>query len=278
MSDLGHQNDLAFGRGFTVRIITIGGLFFLYIPIIILIIFSFNASRFSSQWGGFSLKWYVTMIQDGALWSAIRNTLIIAISNAVLSTILGTLAALALSRHRYRFSGLYHKVLHMPIIIPDIVQAVSLLMLFVFFNFTLGLVSVILAHASFSISFVALVVMARLAGFDNRLEEAAMDLGANRWQVFQKVILPNIFPGILAGALLAFTLSIDDFVITFFTTGVGSTTLPLKIYSMIKFGITPEINAISTLLVVFSIAAVSAIHFFEKNPKTGGKAHVKNIT
>jgi len=264
MAGTDHQNDLAFGRGSWVRGITWSGLIFLYFPIIVLIIYSFNDSRFSSHWGGFSLRWYEIMWQDTALWSAIRNTLIIAVANTLLSTFLGTLAALALSRYRYRFSGLYHKTLHMPIIIPDIVQAVSLLMLFVFFNFTLGLFSIILAHASFSISFVALVVMARLAGFDHRLEEAAMDLGANRWQVFLRVILPNIFPGILAGALLAFTLSIDDFVITFFTSGVGSTTLPLKIYSMIKFGITPEINAISTMLVLFSIIAVSGVHLFER--------------
>jgi len=260
-------SDLKFGHGRTVSFTTFAGLVFLYLPILILIVFSFSDSRFSTTWGGFSLRWYTVMWQDGALWTAIKNTLIIAVANTLLSTILGTLAALALTRHRYRFSGLYHKTLHMPIIIPDIVQAVSLLMLFAFFHFTLGLVSVILAHASFSISFVAMVVMARLASLDRRLEEAAMDLGANRMQVLTKVVLPNIWPGILAGALLAFTLSIDDFVITFFTSGVGSTTLPLKIYSMIKFGITPEINAISTILVLFSTLAVTSIHLFDREKK-----------
>jgi len=267
MAHSSRENNLGFGRGRLVQTITWTGILFLYVPILILIIYSFNESRFASQWGGFSFKWYRIMFADRSLWMAFRNTLIIASANTIISTVLGTLAALALSRNRFKWSGVYHTVLHMPIIIPDIVQAVSLLMLFVFLNITLGLVSVVLAHVSFSISFVALVVMARLSGLDRSLEEAAMDLGANRWQTFWKVTLPNIFPGIVAGALLAFTLSIDDFVITFFTSGVGSTTLPLKIYSMIKFGITPEINAISTLLVLFSVLAVLAINVFERKPR-----------
>ncbi|MCF7824050.1 MAG: ABC transporter permease [Candidatus Marinimicrobia bacterium] len=267
MSHRDATSNVGFGQGKSVSIVTISGLVFLYLPIFILIVYSFNDSRFSASWNGFSFKWYKIMWHDGPLWTAIKNTLIIATANTLVSTFLGTLAALALSRHRYRFMGVYHKILHMPIVIPDVVQAVSLLMLFAFFHFTLGLVSVILAHASFSISFVALVVMAKLSNLDRRLEEAAMDLGANRFQVLTQVILPNIWPGILAGGLLAFTLSIDDFVITFFTSGVGSTTLPLKIYSMIKFGITPEINAISTVLVLFSTLAVSSIHLFDREKK-----------
>lgn len=271
MSAANRPNELAFGRGITVRSITVISLVFLYIPILILVLYSFNASRFASHWGGFSLKWYRVMFADTALWQAIRNTLIIAVANTLLSTVLGTLVALGLSRFRSRLNGLLHTTLHMPIIIPDIVQGVSLLMFFVLINYTLGLGSVVLAHASFSISFVALVVLARLSTFDHNLEIAARDLGANRWQTFWRIVFPNISQGILAGALLAFTLSVDDFVITFFTAGVGSTTLPLKIYSMIKFGITPEINAVSSLLVVLSITAVLAIHRFEsKNEENGG--------
>ena len=260
----GRRNTLQFGRGPLVAWTTGLGLAFLYIPIIILIIYSFNASKFSSRWGGFSLQWYQVMLEDRALWQAMRNTLIIATANSGISTVLGTLAALGLKRYQGKWGHTLHNLLHLPIIIPDIVQGVALLMLFVFLNMTLGLSSVILAHASFSISFVALVVLARLENFDTRIEEAAIDLGANRFQVFWLVLLPNIYPGIIAGALLAFTLSVDDFVITFFTSGVGSTTLPLKIYSMIKFGITPEINAVSTLLVTFSILAVGAINLFER--------------
>jgi spermidine/putrescine transport system permease protein len=231
----------------------IGGYIFLYAPIVILVIFSFNSSRFVSTWEGFSLRWYRELVQDAAMMAALKNSLIVALASTLLSTVFGTMVALAMERHRFWGKLAFDALLYLPIIIPDIAMAVMLLLFFVMANIQLSLVTIIISHVAFNISFVAIVVRARLAGFDRSLEEAAQDLGANELQTFWHVTLPLLMPGILGGALLAFTLSLDDFVITFFTSGVGSTTLPLRIYSMVKLGITPEINAVSTLLVLASM-------------------------
>ena len=239
--------------------------FFFYFPIAILIIFSFNEGRFVNQWTGFSFQWYVKLFQDDAIGLALRNSLIVASVSTFVSTIMGTLVALGLERFRFRGQGALDSTLYLPIIIPDIAMAVMLLLFFVQssqllsrvgINFSLGLTTIILAHIAFNVSFVAVVVRARLAGFDRSLEEAAADLYANEWSTFRFVTLPLIMPGIVGGALLAFTLSLDDFVVTFFTSGPGSTTLPLRIYSMVKTGVTPEINALSTLMLLASMVLV----------------------
>lgn len=228
----------------------------LYAPILLLIIFSFNQSKLNAIWTGFTFDWYGTLLADQAVGKAAVNTLIVAVLSTVVATIIGTMTALALSRYSFRGKGAFEGLLYIPIIIPEIVMGVSLLLFFVQIKLTLSIWTIILAHITFNIPFVAVVVRARLADFDNRLLEAAADLGAGPWRTFRKVTLPLIMPGIVGGALLAFTLSIDDFVISFFTTGPGANTLPLIIYSMVKTGVTPEINAVSTLLLLASIGLV----------------------
>jgi spermidine/putrescine transport system permease protein len=241
---------------------------FLYLPIVVLVLFSFSASRYASIWGGFSLEWYAKLFRNPDIARALFNSLVIAAGTTLIATVLGTLAALGLERvaDRRRASH-YDAALTLPILMPDIVQGIALLLFFVLvFNGleylldwrpTLGRTTVIIAHAAFAVSYVAVVVRARLSGMDKRLEEAAMDLGANEWQVFQRITLPLIWPGVLSGGLLAFTLSLDEFVITFFTSGPGATTLPIQVWSMVKRGVTPEINALSTLMLLSSIALVA---------------------
>lgn len=243
------------GRGLRALITGSGilGFLFLYVPILILIIFSFNASRFVTTWSGFSLRWYGELFQDDAMMLALRNSLVVAVVSTIISTVFGTLVSLAMERHRFFGKLAFDALLYLPIIIPDIAMAVMLLLFFVMSKITLSLTTIIISHVAFNISFVAIVVRARLVGFDRSLEDAAQDLGANEIQTFWHVTLPLLMPAILGGALLAFTLSLDDFVITFFTAGVGSTTLPLRIYSMVKLGITPEINAISALMLMTSM-------------------------
>ncbi len=240
------------------------GYLFLYAPIIVLVIFSFNASRFVTTWDGFSLRWYRELFQDQAMATALRNSLIVAVASTLISTVFGTMVALAMERRKFVGKAAFDALLYLPIIIPDIAMAVMLLLFFVLVSIQLSLITIIIAHVAFNISFVAIVVRARLVGFDRSLEEAAQDLGANELQTFWYVTLPLLMPGILAGALLAFTLSLDDFVITFFTAGVGSTTLPLRIYSMVKLGITPVINAISTLLLLVSMSLVLMSMFLQR--------------
>jgi spermidine/putrescine transport system permease protein len=244
------------------------GYLFLYTPILILIVFSFNSSRFVTTWEGFSLRWYGELFQDEAMVLALRNSLIVAVTSTLLSTVFGTMVALAMERHQFFGKTAFDALLYLPIIIPDIAMAVMLLLFFVMSRIGLSLITIIISHVAFNISFVAIVVRARLVGFDRSLEEAAQDLGANELQTFWHVTLPLLMPGILGGALLAFTLSLDDFVITFFTAGVGSTTLPLRIYSMVKLGITPEINAISTLMLLASMSLVVLSLFLQR--KGGG--------
>ncbi|HRW08795.1 MAG TPA: ABC transporter permease [Caldilineaceae bacterium] len=255
-------------RSLTERLLSVNlwlVFFFFYAPILVLVIFSFNSSRMVSQWEGFSLAWYAKLFANEAIGLALRNSLLVGGISTVVSTIMGTLIAVGMERFRFRGQTALDSVLYLPIIIPDIAMAVMLLLFFVQaanvlgvvgFRFSLGLTTIILAHVAFNISYVAVVVRARLAGFDRTLEEAAADLYANEWATFRHVTLPLIMPGILGGALLAFTLSLDDFVVTFFTSGPGSTTLPLHIYSMVKTGITPEINALSTLMLLASIVLV----------------------
>ena len=226
---------------------------FLYLPLVIVVVYSFNDSRLNAEWVGFTLDWYRKLAHNEDMIAAAGNSLAIALVASLASTLLGTMAGVAM--HRYRLKLLPLLVLT-PIAIPEILMGVALLIFFVMLNFTLGLVSVALAHIAFCIGFVAIVVRARLAGMDESLVEAARDCGATPWQAFRRVTLPLIMPGVIAGALMAFTLSIDDFVITFFTAGAGTVTLPLQIYSMIKIAVTPEVNAVSTLLMLLTLVLI----------------------
>jgi len=226
---------------------------FLYLPLAIVVVYSFNDSRLNAEWVGFTLDWYRKLAQNDEMIAAAVNSLLIALVASLASTVLGTMAGVAM--HRYKLRVLPVLVLT-PIAIPEILMGVALLIFFVMLNFTLGLVSVAVAHIAFCIGFVAIVVRARLAGMDESLTEAARDCGATPWNAFRYVTLPLIMPGVIAGALMAFTLSIDDFVITFFTAGAGTVTLPLQIYSMIKIAVTPEVNAVSTLLMLLTLALI----------------------
>jgi spermidine/putrescine transport system permease protein len=223
------------------------------LPLVIVVAYSFNDSRLNAEWVGFTLDWYDKLFHNEEMLTAAGNSLAIALTASLVATVLGTMAGVAMYRYKLRLLPI---LVLTPIAIPEILMGVSLLIFFVLLNFTLGLVSVALAHIAFCIGFVAIVVRSRLAGMDESLTEAARDLGASPWQAFRYVTLPLIMPGVIAGALMAFTLSIDDFVITFFTAGVGVSTLPLQIYSMIKISVTPEVNAISTLLMVLTLLMI----------------------
>ncbi len=245
------------GRGLTLYALL--AYIYLYLPIFFLVLFSFNTSRLSVYWTGFTLNWYRDLFADKAIWDATRNTLIVAITSTVLSTIIGTAAALALHRYSFRGKGFSEATLYIPIVIPEVVMGISLLAFFAQSGIDLGLQTIIIAHIAFSIPFVTLNVRARLQGMDRAVEEAAMDLGANEWVTFRRVTLPLIMPGVLSGALLAFTLSLDDYIITLFTAGPGSTTLPLRVFSMLRQAVTPKVNALSALwiLTVFVVLLVS---------------------
>ncbi len=225
---------------------------FLYAPIVLLILFSFNASRFPTNWTGFTFDWYRKLFDNYAIALALKNSLIVSLSSTVISTIIGTMVSIAMERYRFKAKTSFDAVLFLPIIIPDIAMAIMLLAFFVLLKVQLGLTTIIVSHVAFNISFVAVIVRARMASIDSTFEEAAGDLYANEWQAFWRVTFPLLIPGILGGALFAFTLSLDDYVITFFTSGPGSTTLPVRIYSMVKRGITPETNALSTLMLLAS--------------------------
>ena len=232
---------------------SLGTYAFLYVPLIVVVVYSFNDSRLNAEWIGFTWHWYDVLFHDEQMLQAAWNSLIIGLVSSLFATVLGTMAGYAMYRYSLR---LLPVLVLTPIAIPEILMGVSLLIFFVMLNLTLGLVSIILSHIAFSIGFVAIVVRSRLSGMDESLIEAARDLGATPWESFRLVTLPLIMPGIVAGALMAFTLSIDDFVITFFTAGVDSTTLPLQIYSMIKIAVTPEVNAVSTLLMLLTLVLI----------------------
>lgn len=247
---------------------------FLYAPIIVLVLFSFTSDSFGVRFTGFTLSWYGRMLQDQRLVGAALNTLKVALISTFVSTIIGTLAALAMERYRFRARSAFDALLYLPIVIPEIVMAISLL---AFFSFSLGilenitgrrlnmsLTTVIISHIAFSISFVVVVVRASLQGFDRRLEEAAQDLGANEWQTFWRITFPLILPGIVGGALLAFTISLDDFIISFFTSGPGTSLLPVEVYGQVKRAITPKINAISTVMLIISMTLVGISQFIQR--------------
>lgn len=229
---------------------------FLYAPIVVLVVLSFNRSRFSTIWQGFTWRWYALAWQDAELIAALRMSLIVGLLTTVLATLIGTATALALARYRVRLRRATEALVFLPVIIPEIVIGFATAGLFGALGLAFGISTIIAAHVAFSISFVVFIVRARAAGLNATLEEAAMDLGATRWQTFVKITLPLILPAVISAALLVFTISLDDYVITSFVSGPGTATLPLKIYSMVKTGVTPEINAISTVLLVVTVLMV----------------------
>jgi spermidine/putrescine transport system permease protein len=231
---------------------------FLYLPIAVLVLFSFSASRYASVWSGFTVDWYVKLLHNDRILHVLINSLGVSAAATVLAAVLGTAAAFAFSRLRFRGQSSVESLFYLPIVMPELVQGIALLILFtVVLTIPLGLTTIAIAHTVFGIAYVAAVVRARLDGLDPRLEEAARDLGATPRQIFFRVTLPLIMPGVIGGALLAFTLSFDDFVIAFFVTGPGSSTLPVEIYSMVKRGVTPEINALATLILLVSVILIA---------------------
>lgn len=226
------------------------GFAFLYLPIVLLVVYSFNESRLVTVWSGFSVKWYVELFKNQGLKDAAWVTLRVGVLSATIATILGTLGALALTRYtRFRGRTLFSGMIYAPLVMPEVITGLSLLLLFVAVGFDRGFWTVTLAHITFAMCFVAVVVQSRLVSFDRSLEEAAMDLGAPPVTTFMKITLPIILPAVVSGWMLAFTLSLDDLVIASFTSGPGATTLPMKIYSQVRLGVTPEINAVCTLLI-----------------------------
>lgn len=241
------------------------GFSFLYLPIVILIVYSFNASQLVTVWAGFSTRWYVALFSNQGLIDAAWVTVRVAFISATVSTVLGTLAAVALTRHtRFRGRLLFSGMVFAPLVMPDVIIGLSLLLLFVAMNLDRGFLTVAIAHISFTMCFVAVVVQSRLITFDRSLEEAALDLGATPVGAFFQVTLPVIAPAVLAGWMLAFTLSLDDLVIASFTSGPGATTLPMKIYSQVRLGVTPEINAVCTILIAIVTVGVVAASLVNK--------------
>jgi spermidine/putrescine transport system permease protein len=242
--------------------VTVFAFLILYVPLVSMVIYSFigpSAGPGSpNQW---TLEWYRKILDNAAVLDSFKISLWVGVWATIVSTFIGTAAALAVERYRFPGRKMFDAITHVPLIMPEIVLGLSMLIWFVLLRITLGSFSIILAHITFSVSYVIITVKARLDGFDYALEEAARDLGASSWQTFRRVTFPLIWPGVLSGALMAFTLSFDDFLITFFTAGVGSDTLPLKIYAMIKFGVSPEINALSSLMLGATLLLV--VTFFK---------------
>ena len=223
---------------------------FLHAPLVALMVFSFNDSKFAATWTGFTLEWYRRLFEREDILEGLRRSLVVGLVATAVATVFGTLIALALSRHRFRGRRAVESVLYLPLVTPEIIMGISLLILFGLVGFPLGIGSVTVAHIAFCISFVMVVVGARLRGMARHLEEAAMMLGADEWAAFWKVTVPQLRPGIVAGALLAFTMSFDDYIITSFVSGTGAATLPVVVYGMVRRNIEPSINAISTIIIV----------------------------
>ncbi|MFZ4597516.1 MAG: ABC transporter permease [Terrimicrobiaceae bacterium] len=244
---------------------TAGVFAFLYIPIALLVVFSFNSSRLNIRWEGFSTKWYEALFTNKTLIVAFQNSLIVACATTVLATLLGTIGAWMLYRYRFPFQRAIGLLIFIPMVMPEVLMGVSLLVLFVqLLNIPLGFTTLIIAHTTFCFPFVLVGVQARLHGIDPFLEEAAMDLGATPVQAFWKVIVPYLMPAIVSGALMAFTLSLDEYIVTVFTTGAQTQTLPLKVYGMAKVGLNPQLNALSTLFIVGTILVVVLSEVFVK--------------
>ncbi len=252
--------------GWSARATLLAVLAFLYAPVLVLVLYSFNDARFSATWQGFTFGWYQRLLESPETAAALRSTLVVSLSATALATVLGTLLALGLHLRRFRGRATIELLLYLPVVAPDIVMGVALLAFYVAVHLPLGRLSIILAHVSFQIPFVALIVKARLQDFPAEVIEAARDLGADEGAMIRHVLLPIIRPGILAGALIALALSVDDFLITYFTAGAGASTLPIRIYSMVKRGVTPDINALSTLLLAATLILIVAALKLQKRP------------
>jgi spermidine/putrescine transport system permease protein len=251
---------LEYNRRWPMRLWLFGVFFFLYAPLITLMAFSFNDSKRNIVWKGFTLKYYEQLFKNDELILAFANSLTIALITTAIAVVLGALAAVMLWRFQFKFKGVVEGTMALPIVVPEICMGVAMLVFFsrvlpwpnnVVWPFSLG--AIIIAHVSFCFPFVTMVVRARLASFNKEQEEAARDLGASDWQAFRDILLPHMHPALIAGALLSFTLSLDDFVITFFTSGPNTVTFPVKVYSMVRFSVTPEVNAASTMLIVLTV-------------------------
>jgi putrescine transport system permease protein len=241
------------------------GFAFLYVPILLLIIYSFNESRLVTVWAGFSTKWYGELMRNEAMLDAAWVTLRVAVLTATFATVLGTMAAYVLVRAgRFRGRTMFSGMVYAPLVMPEVITGLSLLLLFIALGIERGIFTVVLAHTTFAMCYVSVVVSSRLVSFDRSLEEAALDLGCSPLDAFFSVTLPIIAPAVIAGWLLAFTLSLDDLVIASFTTGPGATTLPIKIYSAVRLGVSPEINALSTILIAVVATGVVAASLIEK--------------
>ncbi len=250
---------------FNLTAITLG-LAFLYLPIILLVVYSFNASKLVTVWGGWSAKWYGELLHDQALLDAAWVTLRVAFLSATVATVLGTMAAVVLVRFgRFKGRTLFSGMIYAPLVMPEVITGLSLLLLFVSLNLARGFWTIVLAHITFAMCYVAVVIQSRLVTFDRSLEEAAEDLGCPPLKTFFVITLPIILPAVVAGWMLGFTLSLDDLVIASFTTGPGATTLPMKIYSQVRLGVTPEINAVCTILIAIVTGGVIIASVFSKH-------------
>lgn len=241
---------------------------FLYIPLIVLMVYSFNKSKYVVFWRGFSFQWYEKLLTNHQLVSAATHSVTIALLSATVATLIGTLAAVAL--HRFRFAGKkgLYGVLYIVMVSPDIVMGISLLVLFSVLTIPLGFWTLLLSHITFCIPFVTITVMSRLQGFDRHVVEAAMDLGASEYQIFRRIILPMAAPAVVAGWLLSFTLSLDDVIISFFTTGPTYEILPLRIYAMVRLGVKPEVNALCTVMIFITLLVVGLAQFLARDRRT----------
>jgi spermidine/putrescine transport system permease protein len=272
------SGPLDYGNRLWLKILFVAIFIALYAPIATLIAFSFNTDKRGVVWRGFTWENYVKAWNNVALQEALLNSLTIAFIATIIATIIGAMAALFLWRFRFPFKPAYEGVMALPIVIPEICMGVSLLLFFIYTGmmewsvgmpWPLNLINIIIAHVAFCFPFVAVVVRSRLVGFNRQLEEASKDLGATEWQTFWNVILPFMMPGLVAGALLAFTLSLDDFVITFFTSGPETVTFPVKVYSLVRRGVSPEINAASTVLIVITVIATIVAMKLQAPQKAG---------
>lgn len=251
MSKSKKKKDKLFGRIYASCVYL-----FLYLPIFVVIVFSFNTSKRNIVFEGFTFEWYGKMLQNFRLIEALKNTLIVASLSTVVAVIVGTLGAYGLYKYNFKGKAVIDALLYIPVVIPEIILGIALLTIFSIAKMPLGLLTLIMAHATFSMPFVVFTVKARLSGLDKSIEEAAMDLGASRIRTFFEITLPAIMPGVLSGGLLALTLSMDDVIISFFTTGPQSTTLPMQILSMVRSGVSPDVNALSTVIILITSVLV----------------------
>lgn len=270
------MGPLEYTRRWWIKALIAFTFFFLYAPILVLIAFSFNNSKRNIVWESFTLKNYVTAWNNPALFETTLNSLIIAFASTMVSTVIGAMTGLLLWRFRFPAKQGYEGVMALPIVIPEITMGIALMMFFMKMGWLspdipwpINLGPIVIAHIAFSFPFVSVVVRSRMVGFNMQLEEASKDLGASQWQTFRHVLLPYMKPGLIAGSLLAFTLSLDDFIITYFSSGPGSTTLPVKVYSMLKRGVTPDVNAAFTILIIITVVATILAMKFQAPEKSG---------